>query len=180
MAHAVGIDFGTSSCVIATIQAGRPVIIPNAEGEDTTPCVVHVTSDGARLAGTPAQPWAVRALQTTLSRVKSLLGKRYDEVRDEERRQFPELVRGPHDTVRVRLHETLYAPEELAAVILGKLMDDASQFLRERISTAVISVPASFTYAQRQALWDAGRIAGIRDLELMNEPTAAALAYGFA
>lgn len=179
MGQAVGIDFGTSSCGVAAVQAGRPVIIPNAEGEHTTPCVVHVTSDGARLAGTPAQPWAVRAPRATLSRVKSLLGKRYTELRDEERQQFPELECGPNDTVRVRLHEKLYPPEELAAVILGKLLEDASQFLHERISTAVISVPASFTHTQRRALWDAGRIAGIRDLQLINEPTAAALAYGF-
>ena len=178
MATAVGIDLGTTNSVIAATEAGHPTVIPNAEGQRTTPSVVAFTSQGERLVGQLARRQAILNPKGTIYSAKRFIGRRYDEVTSELNAVSFDVVAGPDGAVRFQIQGRQYAPEEISALVLRKLVEDASKFLGEKVTEAVITVPAYFNDAQRQATKDAGRIAGLEVLRIINEPTAAALAYG--
>ncbi|MET8156686.1 molecular chaperone DnaK [Sphaerisporangium sp. NPDC005289] len=178
MAKAVGIDLGTTNSVIATTEDGQPVVIPNAEGQRTTPSVVAFTDTGERLVGQLARRQAILNPKGTLYSVKRFIGRRYDEVESEIHAVSFDVAPGPDDAVRFKVKDKLYAPEEISALVLRKLVADAAKFLGEKITEAVITVPAYFNDAQRHATRDAGKIAGLEVMRIINEPTAAALAYG--
>src|ERR1700704_2270103 len=178
MAVAVGIDLGTTNSVIAATEDGKPTVIPNAEGARTTPSVVAFTPQGDRLVGQLARRQAILNPKGTIYSAKRFIGRRYDEVTSELNAVSFDVVAGPDGAVRFAVHGKQYAPEEISAQVLRKLVDDASKFLGEKVTEAVIPVPAYFNDAQRQATRDAGRIAGLEVLRIINEPTAAALAYG--
>lgn len=179
MAKAVGIDLGTTnSAVAATMEGGRAEIIPNAEGGRTTPSVVAFTDDGQRLVGQVARRQAILNPGATIYSAKRFIGRKWGEVDEEAKIVSYKVVKGPNDTVRFDVRGREYAPEEISALVLRKLAEDAGKFLGERVTEAVITVPAYFNDAQRQATKDAGRIAGLEVLRIINEPTAAALAYG--
>jgi molecular chaperone DnaK len=178
MARAVGIDLGTTNSVIAAVEGGHPTVIPNAEGSRTTPSVVAFTEQGERLVGQLARRQAILNPKGTIYSAKRFIGRRFDEVSSELNAVTFDVVAGPDDAVRFKVRDKLYAPEEVSALVLRKLVEDASKFLGERVTEAVITVPAYFNDAQRQATKDAGRIAGLEVLRIINEPTAAALAYG--
>jgi molecular chaperone DnaK len=178
MAKAVGIDLGTTNSVIAVVEGGQPRVIPNAEGARTTPSVVAFTEQGERLVGQLARRQAILNPKATIYSAKRFIGRRFEEVQSELNTVSYDVVPGPDDAVRFRIRGKLYAPEEISALVLRKLADDAAKFLGEKVTEAVITVPAYFNDAQRQATKDAGRIAGLEVLRIINEPTAAALAYG--
>ncbi|RZU51156.1 molecular chaperone DnaK [Krasilnikovia cinnamomea] len=178
MARAVGIDLGTTNSVIAAVEGGHPTVIPNAEGARTTPSVVAFTEQGERLVGQLARRQAILNPKGTIYSAKRFIGRRFDEVSSELTAVTFDVVAGPDNAVRFKVRDKLYAPEEVSALVLRKLVEDASKFLGERVTEAVITVPAYFNDAQRQATKDAGRIAGLEVLRIINEPTAAALAYG--
>ena len=178
MAKAVGIDLGTTNSVIAVVEGGQPRVIPNAEGARTTPSVVAFTEQGERLVGQLARRQAILNPKATIYSAKRFIGRRFEEVGSELNAVSYDVVPGPDGAVRFRIRGKLYAPEEVSALILRKLVDDAAKFLGEKVSEAVITIPAYFNDAQRQATKDAGRIAGLEVLRIINEPTAAALAYG--
>jgi molecular chaperone DnaK len=178
MAKAVGIDLGTTNSVIATVEGGQPIVIPNAEGSRTTPSVVAFTESGERLVGQLARRQAILNPKGTIYSAKRFIGRRYDEVSSELNAVSVDVVPGADDAARFTIRGKLYAPAEISAMVLRKLADDAAKFLGEKVTEAVITVPAYFNDAQRQATKDAGRIAGLDVLRIINEPTAAALAYG--
>src|ERR1700710_2677992 len=178
MATAVGIDLGTTNSVIAAWQGGEPIVIPNAEGARTTPSVVAFTESGERLVGQLARRQSIMNPKGTIYSAKRFIGRRFDEVSDEAKAVSFDVVPGPNGEARFDVRGKLYSPEEISAQVLRKLVEDASRFLGERVTEAVITVPAYFNDAQRQATKDAGRIAGLEVLRIINEPTAAALAYG--
>src|ERR1700722_18315561 len=178
MAKAVGIDLGTTNSVIATTEAGHPTVIPNAEGQRTTPSVVAFTPQGERLVGQLARRQAILNPKGTIYSAKRFIGRRYDEVASEINAVSFDVVSGPDGSARFEINGKQYAPEEISALVVRKLVEDASKFLGEKVTEAVITVPAYFNDAQRQATRDAGRIAGLEVLRIINEPTAAALAYG--
>ena len=179
MAKAVGIDLGTTnSAVAATMEGGRAEIVPNAEGGRTTPSVVAFTDDGQRLVGQVARRQAILNPGATIYSAKRFIGRKWGEVDEEAKIVSYKVIKGPNDTVRFDVRGREYAPEEISALVLRKLAEDAGKFLGERVTEAVITVPAYFNDAQRQATKDAGRIAGLEVLRIINEPTAAALAYG--
>src|SRR5260221_6109545 len=178
MATAVGIDLGTTNSVIAGTEAGKPRVIPNAEGSRTPPWVVPFTSQGERLVGQPARRQAILNPKGTIYSAKRFIGRRFDEVKSEINAVSFDVAAGPDGAARFEIGGKQYAPEEISALVLRKLVEDASKFLGEKITEAVITVPAYFNDAQRQATKDAGRIAGLNVLRIINEPTAAALAYG--
>ena len=177
MAKAVGIDLGTTNSVIAIMEGGQPVVLENSEGERTTPSVVAFKGNET-LVGRLARRQAVLNAEGTVFEIKRFIGRRWDEVREEAGRVPYKVEPGPDGGVRVRIGDKQYTPEELSAMILRKLVDDASKKLGERITKAVITVPAYFNNAQREATANAGKIAGLEVLRIINEPTAAALAYG--
>ncbi|MBO8154096.1 molecular chaperone DnaK [Thermovirga sp.] len=178
MGRVVGIDLGTTNSVIAFIEGGQPTVIPNAEGGRTTPSVVAFTKNGERLVGALAKRQAVLNPEGTIYSIKRFMGRNYSEVAEEMKMVPYKVVEGPHNSVRVVVGDKQYAPEEISAMILRKLVQDAEAFLGEKITDAVITVPAYFNDAQRQATKNAGKIAGLNVLRVVNEPTAAALAYG--
>jgi len=178
MAKAVGIDLGTTNSVIAVLESGEPTVIPNAEGSRTTPSVVAFTEQGERLVGQLARRQAILNPKGTITSAKRFIGRRYDEISSEAKAVSFDVVEGPGGVVRFNVRGRQYAPEEISALVLRKLAEDASKFLGERVTQAVITVPAYFNDAQRQATKDAGKIAGLEVLRIINEPTAAALAYG--
>ena len=178
MAKAVGIDLGTTNSVIAAWEGGEPAVIPNAEGSRTTPSVVAFTDNGERLVGQLARRQAILNPKGTIYSAKRFVGRHFDEVADEVKAVTFDVVEGPGGTARFDVRGKQYAPEEISALILRKLAEDASKQLGERVTEAVITVPAYFNDAQRTATKDAGRIAGLEVLRIINEPTAAALAYG--
>jgi molecular chaperone DnaK len=178
MAKVIGIDLGTTNSCMAVIEGGEPTVIPNAEGGRTTPSVVAFTKDAQRLVGTPAKRQQVTNPQNTVFSIKRFMGRKFDEVSEEMKIVPYEVVKGPNDDVRVRAGDQEYAPPELSAMILQKLKTDAESYLGEQVTDAVITVPAYFNNAQREATKDAGTIAGLNVLRIVNEPTAAALAYG--
>src|SRR6516165_10114974 len=178
MAKAVGIDLGTTNSVIAVSEGGKPTVIPNAEGSRTTPSVVAFTPQGERLVGQLARRQAILNPKGTIYSSKRFIGRRFDEVESELNAVSFDVVTGPNGEARFDIRGKQYAPEEISALVLRKLAEDASKFLGEKVTEAVITVPAYFNDAQRQATRDAGRIAGLEVLRIINEPTAAALAYG--
>ncbi|HEU4702350.1 MAG TPA: molecular chaperone DnaK [Conexibacter sp.] len=179
MAKAVGIDLGTTNSVVAaTVEGGQVEVIPNAEGARTTPSVVAFTEDGQRLVGQVARRQAILNPEATIYSAKRFIGRKWGEVDEEAKIVSYKVVKGPNDAVRFEVRGRQHAPEEISAAVLRKLADDAGRFLGERVREAVITVPAYFNDAQRQATKDAGRIAGLDVLRIINEPTAAALAYG--
>ena len=178
MGKAVGIDLGTTNSVIAAMQGGQPEVVPNAEGNRTTPSVVAFLESGERLVGQMARRQAILNPKGTIYSAKRFVGRRFDEVASEINAVSFDVVSGPDGAVRFDVHGKLYAPEEISAQVLRKLVDDAGKSLGERVTEAVITVPAHFNDAQRQATKDAGKIAGLEVLRIINEPTAAALAYG--
>src|SRR4051794_38853861 len=178
MARAVGIDLGTTNSVIAAWEGGEASVVPNAEGARTTPSVVAFTESGERLVGLLARRQAILNPQGTIYSVKRFIGRRYEEIEQEAEQVTYDVVPDENGNARIKVRGKLYAPEEISALILRKLADDAGNFLGERVTEAVITVPAYFNDAQRQATKDAGKIAGLQVLRIINEPTAAALAYG--
>lgn len=178
MSKIIGIDLGTTNSVVAVMQGGESVVIPNQEGARTTPSVVGITKTGERLVGQVAKRQAVTNPENTVYSIKRFMGRRYDEVGEEVKRVPYKVVRGPHDDARVEIFGKSYSPPEISAMILQKLKTAAEDFLGEKVSKAVITVPAYFNDSQRQATKQAGEIAGLEVLRIINEPTAAALAYG--
>jgi molecular chaperone DnaK len=179
MPKAVGIDLGTTNSVVAAVmEGGQAEVIPNAEGGRTTPSVVAFTEDGQRLVGQVAKRQAILNPEATIYSIKRFVGRKWGEVDEEAKIVTYKVVKGPSDAVRVEVRGKQYSPEEISAIILRKLAEDAAKFIGERVNEAVITVPAYFNDAQRQATKDAGKIAGLEVLRIINEPTAAALAYG--
>ncbi|MDN0195928.1 molecular chaperone DnaK [Streptomyces sp. S.PNR 29] len=178
MAKAVGIDLGTTNSVIAVWEGGEPAVVPNSEGNRTTPSVVAFTDTGERLVGQLARRQAILNPKGTIYSAKRFIGRHFDEISEEAKAVAYDVVEGDGGAARFKVRDKLYAPEEISAQVLRKLADDASKQLGERVTEAVITVPAYFNDAQRTATKDAGRIAGLEVLRIINEPTAAALAYG--
>src|SRR3984893_8121958 len=178
MSKIIGIDLGTTNSVVAVMQGGEPVVIPNQEGQRTAPFGVAITKGGERLVGQVAKRQAVTNPENTVYSIKRFMGCRYDEVVDEMKRVPYKVVKGQHDDARVEIAGKVYSPPELSAMILTKLKNAAEDFLGEKVTKAVITVPAYFNDSQRQATKQAGEIAGLDVQRIINEPTAAALAYG--
>jgi molecular chaperone DnaK len=178
MAKTIGIDLGTTNSCMAVLEGGEPTVIPNAEGGRTTPSVVAFTKDGQRLVGAPARRQQVTNPENTVFSIKRFMGRKWDEVSEEMTIVPYEVVKGPNGDARVKAGGKEYAPPEISAMILQKLKADAEAYLGESVTDAVVTVPAYFNNAQREATKDAGKIAGLNVLRIINEPTAAALAYG--
>jgi molecular chaperone DnaK len=178
MSKIIGIDLGTTNSVVSVMQGGEPVVIPNQEGGRTTPSVVAITKTGERLVGQVAKRQAVTNPENTVYSIKRFMGHRFDEVTEEVKRVPYQVTKGPHDDARVDIFGKAYTPPELSAMILQKLKTAAEDFLGEKVTKAVITVPAYFNDSQRQATKQAGEVAGLEVLRIINEPTAAALAYG--
>src|SRR5690242_15835103 len=177
MSKIIGIDLGTTNSVVAVMEGGEPVVITNSEGSRTTPSVVAFTKDGNRLVGQVAKRQAVTNPENTIYSIKRFMGRRFDEV-NEEMKMVPYAVKAAGNDVRILAGGKDYSPPEISAMILQKLKAAAEDYLGQKVDKAVITVPAYFNDAQRQATKDAGRIAGLEVLRIVNEPTAAALAYG--
>ncbi len=178
MSKIIGIDLGTTNSVVAVMEGGQPVVIPNQEGGRTTPSVVAFTKSGDRLVGQVAKRQAVTNPENTIYSTKRFMGRRHDEVMEETKLVPYHIVRGENGDARVEANGKKLAPPEISAMILSKLKEAAEAYLGEKVTKAVITVPAYFNDAQRQATKDAGQIAGLEVLRIINEPTAAALAYG--
>jgi molecular chaperone DnaK len=180
MAKIIGIDLGTTNSVVAVMEGGDPTVISTAEGGRLCPSVVAFTSSGERLVGQTAKRQAVVNSENTLYSIKRFIGRRFEETEVERKMVSFDVVEGPADDVRIKVPATgkEYAPQEISAMVLAKLRNDAEDYLGEKIEKAVITVPAYFNDSQRQATKDAGKIAGLEVMRIINEPTAAALAYG--
>src|SRR5213594_84742 len=178
MAKTLGIDLGTTNSCMAVLEGGEPTVIPNAEGGRTTPSVVAFTKDGQRLVGAPARRQQVTNPENTVFSIKRFMGRKWDEVSEEMTIVPYEVVKGQNGDARVKAGGKEYAPPEISAMVLQKLKSDAEAYLGEPVTDAVITVPAYFNNAQREATKDAGKIAGLNVLRIINEPTAASLAYG--
>src|SRR5881398_444365 len=178
MAKTIGIDLGTTNSCMAVLEGGEPTVIPNAEGGRTTPSVVAFTKDGQRLVGTPARRQQVTNPQNTIFSIKRFMGRKFSEVNEEMTIVPYEVVQGPNSDVRVKADGKEYTPQEISAMVLQKLKQDAEAYLGEPVTEAVITVPAYFNNAQREATKDAGKVAGLNVVRIINEPTAASLAYG--
>ncbi|MEX2583668.1 MAG: molecular chaperone DnaK [Gemmatimonadota bacterium] len=181
MAKVIGIDLGTTNSVVAVMEGGDPVVIPNAEGGRTTPSVVAFTKDGERLVGQVARRQAITNPKNTVFSIKRFMGRKESEVKAEERIVPYEVESGPNGLAQVKLPnagDKLFSPPEISAMILQKMKQTAEDYLGQTVEQAVITVPAYFNDAQRQATKDAGKVAGLEVLRIINEPTAAALAYG--
>jgi molecular chaperone DnaK len=178
MGKVIGIDLGTTNSCMAVMEGGEPTVIPNAEGGRTTPSVVAFTKDGQRLVGTPAKRQAVTNPQNTVFSIKRFMGRKASEVSEEQTMVPYEVAAGPNGDARVKAGDKVFPPQEISAMILQKLKADAEAYLGEPVAEAVITVPAYFNDAQRNATKDAGKIAGLDVLRIINEPTAASLAYG--
>jgi molecular chaperone DnaK len=178
MGKIIGIDLGTTNSAVAVMEAGQPTVIANQEGARTTPSVVAFTKTGERLVGQIAKRQAITNSGNTIFSIKRFMGRRYNEVNEEMKMVPYKVVRGDNDDVRVEISGKKYSPAEISAMILTKLKEAAEAYLGGKVTQAVITVPAYFNDAQRQATKDAGKIAGLEVLRIINEPTAAALAYG--
>jgi molecular chaperone DnaK len=178
MAKAVGIDLGTTNSVVAVMEADAPTVIVNSEGGRVTPSVVAFTKTGEQIVGQIAKRQAALNPERTIYSIKRFMGRKYSEVAEELKQVPYKVVAGPNDAVRIDIDGKLYSPEEISSRVLRKLVDDATKYLGEKVKDVVITVPAYFNDAQRQATKDAGQIAGLNVLRIINEPTAAALAYG--
>ncbi|HMF77456.1 MAG TPA: molecular chaperone DnaK [Bryobacteraceae bacterium] len=178
MSKIIGIDLGTTNSVVAVMEGGQPAVIPNQEGGRTTPSVVGFTKNGERLAGQVAKRQSVTNPENTIYSIKRFMGRRFNEVSEEMKLVPYKTVSGENGDARVEIQGKKYSPPEISAMILSKLKEAAEAYLGEKVSKAVITVPAYFNDAQRQATKDAGQIAGLEVMRIINEPTAAALAYG--
>jgi molecular chaperone DnaK len=178
MSKVVGIDLGTTNSVVAVLEAGEPKVIPNAEGGRTTPSVVAFGKDSERLVGQVAKRQAVTNPENTIFSIKRFMGRKFSEVNEETKMVPYKVVEASNGDARIEARGKVYSPPEISAMILQKLRDSAEQYLGEKVTKAVITVPAYFNDSQRQATKDAGKIAGLEVLRIVNEPTAAALAYG--
>ena len=178
MAKVIGIDLGTTNSCVAVLEGGKPIVVTNSEGGRTTPSMVAFARENTRLVGQLAKRQSVTNAVNTIHSVKRFIGRRWDDTEAEKSRVPYKCVKGREDTVNIEIQKRAYTPQEISAMILQKLKADAEVFLGETVTQAVITVPAYFTDAQRQATKDAGTIAGLEVLRIINEPTAAALAYG--
>ena len=178
MGKTIGIDLGTTNSVVSVMEGGEPAVITNAEGARTTPSVVAYKKDGERLVGAPAKRQAITNPENTISSIKRFMGRQYNEVSEEIKEVPYHIVRGENDTARVEVGDREYTPQEISAMILQKLKQTAEDYLGEKVTSAVITVPAYFNDSQRKATQEAGKIAGLEVDRIINEPTAAALAYG--
>src|SRR5690242_12459883 len=180
MAKIIGIDLGTTNSVVAVMEGGQPTVITTAEGGRLCPSVVAFNKNGERIVGQTAKRQAVINSENTIYSIKRFMGRRFDEVEGERKMVPYQVVAGPAEEARVKIPITgrEYSPQEISAMILGKLKTDAEAYLGESVTQAVITVPAYFNDSQRQATKDAGKIAGLEVLRIINEPTASALAYG--
>jgi len=180
MGKVIGIDLGTTFSAVAVMEGGEPVVIPSAEGGRTTPSVVAVSKNGERLAGQVAKRQAITNFENTIFSIKRLMGRKFDEPTVEyDRKMLPyKITRAPNGDAKVAMGNKEYSPPEISAMLLQKLKADAEAYLGEKVTEAVITVPAYFNDSQRQATKDAGKIAGLEVLRIVNEPTAASLAYG--
>ncbi len=178
MAKAIGIDLGTTNSVVAVMEGGEPVVITNAEGNRTTPSVVGFTKNNETLVGDIAKRQAVTNPKNTVSSIKRFMGRRYNEVTDEIKKIPYTVIKGDNNVARVEVKDKVYSPPEISAMVLQKMKQTAEDYLGEKITDAVVTVPAYFNDSQRQATKDAGKIAGLNVLRIINEPTAASLSYG--
>src|SRR5712692_4069361 len=182
MAKVIGIDLGTTNSCMAVMEGGEPVVLENSEGRRVTPSVVAFTKSGERLVGDAAKRQAVTNSRNTVYSIKRFMGRKFSEVEEERKRVPYKVVSGPNGDAYVEVEvegkAKQYSPAEVSGMILGKLKSDAEMRLGEKITQAVITVPAYFNDSQRQATKDAGRIAGLEVLRIINEPTAASLSYG--
>ena len=178
MAKVIGIDLGTTNSCVAVLEGGKPIVVTNSEGGRTTPSMVAFARENTRLVGQLAKRQSVTNATNTIHSVKRFIGRRWDDTEAERSRVPYKCVKGRDDTVNIEIQKRAYTPQEISAMILQKLKTDAEAFLGETVTQAVITVPAYFTDAQRQATKDAGTIAGLEVLRIINEPTAASLAYG--
>ncbi|NEN96807.1 MAG: Hsp70 family protein, partial [Moorea sp. SIO3I7] len=178
MGKVIGIDLGTTNSCVAVLEGGKPIVISSSEGGRTTPSIVGFGKSGEHLVGQLAKRQAVTNAENSVYSIKRFIGRRWDETATERSRVPYTCVKGRDETVDVKIRRRDYTPQEISAMILQKLKADAETFLGEPVTQAVITVPAYFTDAQRQATKDGGTIAGLEVLRIINEPTAAALAYG--
>lgn len=178
MGKVIGIDLGTTNSCVAVLEGGKPNVITNSEGGRTTPSIVGIAKNGSRLVGQLAKRQAVTNAENTVYSIKRFIGRRWEDTTEERSRVPYTCVKGRDETVDVKIRGTTYTPQEISAMILQKLKEDAENYLGQQVTQAAITVPAYFTDAQRQATKDAGTIAGLEVLRIINEPTAAALSYG--
>ena len=178
MGKIIGIDLGTTNSCVAVMEGNQPTVIINNEGQRTTPSVVAFTDGGERKVGSPAKRQAITNPNNTIFSIKRFMGETFDQVSTEVNRVPYKVVRGDNNTPRVDINGRLYSPQEISAMVLQKMKKTAEEYLRQEVTEAVITVPASFSDSQRQATKEAGKIAGLEVKRIINEPTAAALAYG--
>src|SRR6266436_8275449 len=178
MRKVIGIDLGTTNSCVAVMEGNEPVVIPNSEGRRTTPSIVAFLDNGERKVGDPAKRQAITNPKKTIYSIKRFMGHKISEVTEEMKRIPYEIVSGDNNTARVKIGDRSYTPQEISAIILQKMKKTAEDYLGSEVTEAVITVPAYFNDAQRQATKEAGEIAGLKVLRIINEPTAAALAYG--
>ncbi len=178
MGKIIGIDLGTTNSCVSVMEGNEPVVIPNSEGKRTTPSVVAFVDGGERKVGDPAKRQAITNPTNTIYSIKRFMGCRYDEVSKEAERVPYEVVKGENNTPRIKINDRNYSPQEISAMVLQKMKKTAEDFLGQEVNEAVVTVPAYFNDAQRQATKEAGEIAGLKVERIINEPTAAALAYG--
>ena len=178
MSKIIGIDLGTTNSCVSVMEGNEPVVIPNAEGKRTTPSIVAFLEGGERAVGDPAKRQAITNPQKTISSIKRFMGNSFDQVTQEVKRASYEVVKGDNNTPRVKIDDRLYTPQEISAMVLQKMKKTAEDYLGQTVNEAVITVPAYFNDAQRQATKEAGEVAGLVVKRIINEPTAAALAYG--
>jgi len=178
MGKIIGIDLGTTNSCVSVMEGNEPVVIPNAEGKRTTPSIVAFIEGGERIVGDPAKRQAITNSEKTISSIKRFMGNSFDQVAQEIKRSSYKVVKGDNNTPRVKIDDRLYTPQEISAMILQKMKKTAEDYLGQDVTEAVITVPAYFNDAQRQATKEAGEIAGLAVKRIINEPTAAALAYG--
>ncbi len=178
MGKIIGIDLGTTNSVVAVMEGGEPKVLENAEGARTTPSVVAYKKDGERLVGAPAKRQAITNPENTISSIKRFMGRKYNEVEEEISEVPYSIIRDDKGLARVEIGDRQYTPQEISAMVLQKLKQTAEDYLGEDVTDAVITVPAYFNDAQRKATKEAGEIAGLNVRRIINEPTAASLAYG--
>ncbi len=178
MGKIIGIDLGTTNSCVSVMEGSEPVVIQNAEGGRTTPSVVAFSKDGERLVGAPAKRQAITNPEKTVSSIKRFMGRMFNEIAEESSQASYKVVKGDDGTARVKIEDRLYAPQEISAMVLQKMKQTAEEYLGEKVTEAVVTVPAYFNDAQRKATQEAGKIAGLEIKRIINEPTAASLAYG--
>jgi molecular chaperone DnaK len=178
MKKILGIDLGTTNSCVAIMENGEPVIITNSEGKRTTPSIVGFIDGGERKIGDPAKRQSVTNPDKTVYSIKRFMGSNYDEIKSEVKRVPYNVVKGKNNTPKVKIDGKEYSPQEISAMVLQKMKQTAEDYLGQSVTEAVITVPAYFNDAQRQATKEAGEIAGLNVRRIINEPTAAALAYG--